>query len=71
MSITGVVTGDFQENDEDQASNLGGFYLQSESPDDKPETSDGIFVFDGNEPRNNVNVGDRVSGNGNRQGVLR
>ncbi len=61
VSISGVVSGDFQENDADQASNLGGFYLQSESPDDNPDTSEGIFVFDGNNPRTDVNAGDLVA----------
>lgn len=61
VSITGVVTGDFQENDADKASNLGGFFVQDERSDDHPATSDGVFVFDGNRPAIDVSVGDRVT----------
>ena len=61
VSITGVVTGDFQENDADDESNLGGFYIQDETSDDNPLTSDGIFVFDSNSPAIDVSVGDRVT----------
>ncbi|MGI9233158.1 MAG: ExeM/NucH family extracellular endonuclease [Woeseiaceae bacterium] len=61
VTITGIVTGDFQENDADVTSNLGGFYVQDESPDADVATSDGIFVFDGNSPAINVSVGDRVT----------
>ncbi|MGB5721679.1 MAG: ExeM/NucH family extracellular endonuclease [Woeseiaceae bacterium] len=61
VSITGVVTGDFQENDADDASNLGGFYIQDEVPDSEAATSDGLFVFDGNSPSTNVSIGDRVT----------
>jgi predicted extracellular nuclease len=60
VSITGVVTGDFQEKDADDASNLGGFYIQDEIADADPLTSEGIFVFDGNSPAIDVSVGDRV-----------
>lgn len=55
-----MVTGDFQEKDADDASNLGGFYIQDEMADADPSTSDGIFVFDGNSPAIDVSVGDRV-----------
>ena len=61
VTISGVVTGDFQENDTDTGSNLGGFYIQDELPDADATTSDGVFVFDGNSPAIDVNVGDRVS----------
>jgi len=61
VTIAGVVTGDFQDNDTDVSNNLGGFYVQAEFPDTKAMTSDGIFVFDGNEPLVDVNIGDRVS----------
>lgn len=60
VAFTGVVTGDFQDNDADDAGNLGGFYVQSEVPDDDPATSEGIFVYDGENPRIDVAVGDRV-----------
>lgn len=61
VTITAVVSGDFQENDGATASNLGGFYLQDEVPDGDAATSDGIFVFDGTNPSTDVNVGDRVT----------
>lgn len=54
VSVQGVVTGDFQGE-----ARLGGFYLQGE-PDGNPRTSDGVFVFDGNDPDRDVAVGDRV-----------
>lgn len=61
VTIVGIVTGDFQENDADDTSNLGGFYVQDETPDADVATSDGIFVFDGRSPAVDVSVGDRVS----------
>jgi len=61
VSISGVVTGDFQDNDADDVSNLGGFYIQQETPDADAMTSDGIFVFDGNNPATDVSSGDRVN----------
>ena len=61
VSISGVVTGDFQDNDSDDASNLGGFYIQQQTPDADAMTSDGIFVFDGNNPATDVSSGDRVN----------
>ena len=61
VTISGLVTGDFQENDAERSSNLGGFYIQDESPDADAATSDGIFVFDGNSPAIDVNVGDRTT----------
>lgn len=61
VTISGLVTGDFQENDADTSSNLGGFYIQDESPDADAATSDGIFVFDGNSPAIDVNIGDRTT----------
>jgi len=59
VTIQGVVVGDFQDNDADIASNLGGFYLQS-VPDADFNTSDGVFVFDGNNPAVDVSAGDSV-----------
>ncbi len=56
VTTTGVVTADFQGDDE-----LRGFYLQDEQGDDNPATSDGIFVFTGNPtPETDVSVGDRI-----------
>ena len=60
VSFSGIVTGDFQDNDADSNNNLGGFYVQQESPDSDPATSEGVFVFDGSSPTTDVNVGDRV-----------
>ena len=60
VTIAGVVTGDFQEGDADAQKNLGGFFIQEESPDADPATSDGVFVYDGTAPAVDVNIGDRV-----------
>jgi predicted extracellular nuclease len=64
VSAAAIVTGDFQDNDADSTRNLGGFYIQEAMPDSDPSTSDGIFVFDGNSPTVDVNVGDRVTVDG-------
>ena len=61
VSVRGQVTGDFQDNDADSANSLGGFYVQSSPPDFDFATSDGVFVFDGNNPAVDVNVGDIVT----------
>ncbi len=42
VTTQGVVVGDFE-----GSSGLSGFYLQDETGDDNPATSDGIFVFTG------------------------
>ena len=60
VTVTGIVTGDFQNGDTDAHSDLGGFFLQQQT-DGSPDTSDGIFVFDGEKPRVDVSIGDRVS----------
>ena len=59
VTVEGVVTGDFQENDSDTNRNLGGFYIQG-TPDGDLATSDGVFVFDGNNPVTAVGAGDLV-----------
>ncbi|MBT8109456.1 MAG: ExeM/NucH family extracellular endonuclease [Gammaproteobacteria bacterium] len=59
--ISGIVTGDFQDNDADVANNLGGFYVQQETPDGNAMTSEGVFVFDGTNPATDVRSGDRVN----------
>ena len=61
VTVDGVVTGDFQDNDADQSGNLGGFFMQSAHPDADSSTSDGVFVFDGSTPATDVAVGDAVS----------
>ena len=60
VTVTGIVTGDFQENDSDDRRNLGGFFMQDGPPDGDPQTSDGVFVFDGNNPPTDISVGDVV-----------
>ena len=57
--VRGIVTGDFQSGDDERQSDLGGFYVQEELPDDNPQTSDGVFVFE-DDMIANVSVGDRV-----------
>lgn len=61
VRVSGIVTGDFQDNDADAINNLGGFYVQDESPDADAMTSDGIFVYDGDSSDTDVSVGDRVN----------
>lgn len=58
---SGIVTGDFQNNDADDSGDLGGFYIQDDTPDDDPASSEGVFVFDGNDPVTDVSPGDRVT----------
>lgn len=60
ITVSGVVTGDFQNGDANSRQNLGGFFIQSENPDADDETSDGLFIFDGSAPAVDVNVGDVV-----------
>ncbi len=60
VSISAIVTGDFQDNDANAANDLGGFYVQQETPDGNAATSEGIFIFDGDTPAVDVAVGDRV-----------
>ena len=63
VTVEGIVTGDFQDGDADDARNLGGFYIQS-VPDADFATSDGVFVFDGNNPGVDVSPGDLVRAEG-------
>mgnify|MGYP000079587120 CR=1 FL=1 len=58
--VTGIVTGDFQDGDDFVADDLGGFYLQSEAPDDDPATSDGVFIYEQRGMITDVAAGDRV-----------
>jgi len=60
VTVSAIVTGDFQDNDVDELSNLGGFYVQQRMPDADPDTSEGVFVFDGDSPPVDVSVGDLV-----------
>ena len=59
VRISGVVTGDFQNNGGDDSGNLGGFFVQG-IPDADLQSSDGIFVFDGDNPAVDVDAGDSV-----------
>jgi len=52
VSTEGVVTADFQDDHQIKA-----FFIQSESPDNNPETSEGILVYNND---TDVRVGDRV-----------
>ena len=67
VRISGVVTGDFQNRDKDIISTLRGFYMQELVADDDPATSEGIFVFDGSNPKKDVQVGDKVCVHGKVQ----
>ncbi|MDH3533387.1 MAG: ExeM/NucH family extracellular endonuclease [Gammaproteobacteria bacterium] len=60
ITTEGVVSGDFQDNDADDTRNLGGFFLQGGADADLA-SSDGIFVFDGDDPAVDVDIGDAVS----------
>lgn len=60
VTVSGIVSGDFQDNDTDTGRNLGGFYLQQDVPDANALTSEGIFVFEGKNPAVDVDIGDRV-----------
>ena len=62
VTTQGVVVGDY----EGPSPTLRGFYMQDATGDGDPATSDGIFVFNGN--NDNVNLGDvvRVTGIGRR-----
>jgi len=64
VTVTGIVSGDFQHNDGDEQNSLGGFFLQSGTPDADPGTSEGIFVFDRNIAVTDVAIGDRVEVDG-------
>lgn len=60
ITVSGIVSGDFQDNDTNDQQNLSGFFLQDMSPDSDTNTSNGIFVFDGSTPATAVRVGDIV-----------
>lgn len=54
VRVEGIVTGDFQRDDQ-----LRGFFLQDPTPDADPRTSEGLFAYAGTGLRD-VKVGDRV-----------
>lgn len=64
VSISGIVTGDFQDGDANTALNLGGFYVQDPDGDGDDATSDGIFVYGRGAGIADIEPGDavRVSG---------
>jgi uncharacterized protein len=64
VTVRGIITGDFQDNDADTQNELRGFYLQEENADGDTATSDGVFIFDGSTPVVDVNIGDRVTVDG-------
>ena len=55
VTTEGIVVGDFE-----GGAAVSGFYLQDETGDDNPATSDGIFVFTGGGTTNTVSAGERV-----------
>lgn len=61
VTVVAVVSGDFQDDDVDSNSNLGGFYLQSLQADSDPRSSEGLFVFDRNADGPDVEPGDVVA----------
>jgi len=60
--IEGIVVGDFQGGGNGTNGNLNGFHVQEEDTDADadPQTSEGIFVFNGSSPAVNVQIGDLV-----------
>lgn len=58
VTIEGIVTGDFEDDDNPDTFDLRGFYIQ-DAGDGDPATSDGIFIFT-NATDSFVNPGDRV-----------
>lgn len=58
VTVRGVVSGDFQDGDDDETSSLGGFFVQSHAGNAAPA---GLFVFDGRNPAVDVRVGDSVT----------
>jgi predicted extracellular nuclease len=61
VTVSGIVTADFQDGDEDTQNELGGFYIQDAIPDKNPHTSDGIFVFDRPSGSRNLRAGSTVT----------
>ena len=55
VRVEGIVTGDFQ-----GASGLNGFFIQDDTPDADPNTSEGLFILSNTA----VSVGDRVKVSG-------
>lgn len=64
--VEAIVIGDFQNGDSDGKRNLGGFYIQEEDneSDGNWQTSEGIFIYEGEEQLVEVALGDRVKVSG-------
>ena len=64
VTIEGVVVGDFQDTTAEPPNELNGYFVQEEDAavDADPNTSEGIFVFEGANPTSPpvINVGDTV-----------
>jgi len=60
VTVVGIVSGDFQDDDADTRSDLGGFFVQEEVSDNDAQTSDGVFVFDRDIASVDVRAGDKV-----------
>ena len=62
VAIEGIVVGDFQDGASGTNGDLNGFFVQEENADADadPQTSEGIFVFDGSSPAVDVANGDAV-----------
>jgi predicted extracellular nuclease len=62
VAIEGIVVGDFQDGVSGTNGDLNGFHLQEEDADADADlaTSEGVFVFNGNSPAVDVQIGDLV-----------
>ena len=62
VAIEGIVVGDFQDGASGTNGDFNGFHVEEEDADADadPLTSEGVFVFDGNSPAVNVQIGDLV-----------
>ncbi|MEE4204419.1 MAG: ExeM/NucH family extracellular endonuclease [Halieaceae bacterium] len=62
VQLSAVVVGDFQSGELGEQGNLGGFFVQSASGDEDrdSDSSEGLFIADGDAPATDVVVGDRV-----------
>ena len=62
VTIEAVVVGDFQDGVSGTNGDLNGFFVQEEDIDADADisTSEGLFIFDGNSPAVDVNIGDVV-----------
>ncbi|WP_052288625.1 ExeM/NucH family extracellular endonuclease [Leptolyngbya iicbica] len=62
VTVEAVVVGDFQDGGAGTNGDFNGFFVQEEDTDADGDaaTSEGLFIFDGNSPVVDVNVGDRV-----------